>query len=443
MDTWMDSSITPLHLRGWPDDLDLDEFEPTALRPQGHDIIRTWAFYTLLRVGSMADEKPWDDVLINGMVFGSDGNKMSKSRGNFVTPEEGIEEFGADAIREALVLGGQPGSDVQYQPKEATSAARFHTKIWNITRFATEHLVTDMPTREDPAYRDADTWILSRCSQVADAVAGHMDEYRYDAALRELREFVWHDLADDYLELIKGRLYDGRPGERNAARQALATALSASLRMLSPFAPFLTAEAWAALPTTEGSVHESDWPALDMADETAELAGSLIADVASTIRGWKSDRGMALNAPLDKVEVYPDRTPDRAVDTYDLSEAVNAPVMVREGVPTVELVPVEVEPDHSTIGPEFRDQADEVVAALEAMDPAAVQSQKQVDDEIEVDLGGDGESRSASERSSGGTPREVAVVPGDAVSITEEHRAESGEEVAVLEGDNGTILVYP
>ncbi len=427
MDTWMDSSITPLHIQGWPDDLDLADFEPTGLRPQGHDIIRTWAFYTLLRVGAMTDTEPWDDILINGMVFGPDGNKMSKSRGNVVTPEEGIEEFGADAIRQALALGGQPGSDVQYQPKEATSAARFQTKVWNITRFAAQHLEEDREPISDPAYRDIDRWILSRATTVADEVAADMDDYRFDSALRTLREFVWHDLADDYLELIKGRLYEGRPGERDAARQALQVALSASLRMLSPFAPFLAEEAWDALPGTERSVHAANWPDLDHADEESEIAGALIADVASVVRGWKSDEGMALNAELQKVEAYPEEAPERAVDTYDLSEAVNAPVHVRSGVPSVELVPVEVEPDHATIGPEFRDRAGAVIAALEAMDPVEVAAQKRRQGEIEVESE-DGETD---------------VIPGDAVEIHEEHRAESGEEVAVLESEHATILIYP
>ncbi|MEF8873022.1 MAG: class I tRNA ligase family protein, partial [Haloarculaceae archaeon] len=323
-------------------------------------------------------------------------------------------------------LGGQPGSDIQFQWKEVTSASRFQTKVWNITRFAGQHLDEDREPLSDPAYRDADRWILSRCSTVADDVAEHMDAYRFDAALRELREFVWHDLADDYLELIKGRLYEGRPGERDAARQALFTALSASLRMLAPFAPFLSEEAWDALPSTEGSIHVTEWPTLDMADEESEAAGKLIADTASTVRGWKSDEGMALNADLSKVEVYPDEMPDAAVDTYDLSEAVNAPVHVRVGQPNVELVPVDVDPDHSVIGPEFRDQAGQVVGALESMSPDEIQRQKNLNDEVEVDLDG-----------------EVAVVPGDAVAIESEHRAESGEEVVVLDEDFGTVLVYP
>jgi len=421
MDTWMDSSISPLLVQGWPD----ESFDPATLRPQGHDIIRTWAFYTLLRSVALEDDIPWEEILINGMVFGDDGNKMSKSRDNFVQPETVVEEYSADAFRQAMALGGQPGSDIQFQWKEVTSAARFETKVWNITRFATGHLDEERDPLSDPAYRDVDRWILSKCSRVADEVREEMAEYRFDAALRRVRTFVWHDLADDYLELVKGRLYEGRPGERDAAQQALFRTVSAALRMLAPFAPFLTEEAYRALPGTEGSVHASTWPNVDMVDPDHEQAGDLIAEVASTVRGWKSDEGLALNGPLERVEVYPETQPDVPVDTYDLSEAVNAPVHVREGVPGVELVPVDVEPDHSVIGPEFRSQAGQVVAALEAMDPATVESQKTVDGEIEVDLDG-----------------EVAVIPGEAVEIVEEHRAESGEEVVVLDSDLATVLVY-
>jgi valyl-tRNA synthetase len=395
------------------------------LREQGHDIIRTWAFYTVLRTAALEEAVPWEEALINGMVFGEDGNKMSKSRGNFVQPEEAVEEYSADAFRQAMALGGQPGSDIQFQWKEVKSASRFGTKVWNITRFAAQHLDDEREPPADPAYRDVDRWVLSRCRDVADAVEAHMEAYRFDAALRELREFVWHDLADDYLELIKGRLYEGRPGERDAARQALFTALSASLRMLSPFAPFLTEEAWQALPGTEGSVHAGSWPDLEFDDPEAEVSGELIADIASTVRSWKSDQGIALNAELERVEAYPEETPEAAVDTYDLAEAVNGPVHVREGEPNIELVPVEVEPDHSTIGPEFRDQAGQVVAALESMDPTEVRKQQRYEEAVEVDMG-----------------EEVAVVPGDAVTVHEEHRAESGEEVTVLEGEHATILVY-
>jgi valyl-tRNA synthetase len=420
MDTWMDSSISSLYITGWPD----EEFTPVQLREQGHDIIRTWAFYTILRTAALEDEKPWEEALINGMIFGPDGHMMSKSRGNTVRPEEVAEEHSADAFRQAIALGGQPGSDIQFQPKEVTSASRFLTKLWNITRFATQHLDAGDTTTDDPAYTDADRWIRSKCARVAEGVAADMDEYRFDRALRDLREFVWHDLADDYVELIKGRLYEGTPSERDAARETLSTVLSASLRILAPFSPFLAEEAYHHLPGTTGSVHAAAWPALDDGDDVAEACGERIAAVASAVRAWKSDAGMALNTDLDRIEVYADDG-STDFDTDDLSATVNAPVEIESGEPAVEMVPVDVDPDHSTIGPEFRERADAVVGALESADPADIAEQKHENGEIELDAGG-----------------ELVILDGDAVEIVEEQRA-AGETVEVLDADGATVLVFP
>ena len=426
MDTWMDSSITPLHVSGWPDDLDLDAFEPTALRPQGHDIIRTWAFYTLLRVGALTGEKPWDDILINGMVFGPDGNKMSKSRGNVVAPDEAVEEHSADAVRQALALGGRPGSDVQFQWKEVTSASRFNTKLWNIFKFAETHFDEDTPGIQDPAYRDADRWLLAKLTRVADEVGDEMDAYRYDAALREIREFVWNDLADDYLELVKGRLYGGRPGERDAARLTLYTAISSVVRMLAPFAPHVTDEIWSHLPGAEGSVHNAQWPNPGMYDEDAEDRGAYIAEVARRVRAWKSDEGYPLNAELGRVELYLDSEHETGLDTYDLSETVTAPIKIQTGRPEIELVPVDVDPDESKIGPKFRSDAGAVLQALDEADPATIQARMHSGDTFTVEQDG-----------------AEYELESDWVEIEEEYRAESGEEVAVIEADFGTILVYP
>ncbi len=419
MDTWMDSSITPLFVQNWPE----DPFKPTTLREQGHDIIRTWAFYTILRVGAIEDEIPWEEALINGMVFGDDGHKMSKSRGNFVQPEEVIEEYSADAFRQAIALGGQPGSDIQFQWKEVTSASRFLTKLWNITRFASNHFDENTAGMRDPAYRDADRWILSRLREVVKDVTDDMDSYRFDRALRTVRDFVWHDLADDYVELVKGRLYAGRPGERDAARHALFLTFSSVVRMLSPFAPFISEEIWSQLPGATGSVHAASWPTVDSLPSVEETTGQLVVDVASRIRAWKSDSGIALNEDLEQVEIYVDGS---GVDTYDLSETINAPVLLREGTPDVDLVPVDININYQVVGPEFREQADAVISALESIDPAELQAQQVTSGEVEVSLNGD-----------------TVTVGGDAFDVVEEYRTESGEEVSVLDVQDATILVYP
>ena len=424
MDTWMDSSITPLHISGWPEEIDLDEFEPVGLRPQGHDIIRTWAFYTLLRTGALTDEKPWDDALINGMVLDPDGKKMSKSSGDAVTPDEAIAEYSADALRQALALGGQPGSDVQFQWKEVKSASRFLTKLWNIVKFAEGHFDEDTPDIADPAYRDADRWLLSELTRVSEDVESEMADYRFDAALRRLREFVWEDLADDYVELVKGRLYNGRPGERDAAEKTIYTAVTAVVRMLSPFSPHAAEEIWTSLPGTEGSVYSAAWPDVDLLDEDAEVAGRRIAETASEIRAWKSEQGMPLNADLDRIELYFDGD-DSHLDTYDLSETVNAPIKLASGRPDIELVPVDVDGEDSKIGPEFRSDAGAVMAALDAADPAEIQAQIHSGDTVTVESDG-----------------QAFDLDSEWLTVDEEYRAASGEEVAVVETSFGTVLVY-
>ena len=421
MDTWMDSSISAMHVAGWPE----GEFEPVALREQGHDIIRTWAFYTLLRTAALEDEKPWDTALINGMVFGPDGNKMSKSRGNVVSPDEVLEEESADAFRQAMAVGGRPGADVQFQWKEVTAASRFVTKLWNVFRFAGEHLDSDTPEIDAPGYRDTDRWILGRLATVVADVEAAMDENRFDTAVRRLREFVWEDLADDYLELVKGRLYNGRPGERDAARATLYQILSATVRLLAPISPFVTEELWDHLPGTEGSVHAADWPAIETPEADTEI-GAAIAEAAREVRAWKSDQGIALNQDLERVELYFDEEPAHGVDTYDLSETVGAPIRTSIGRPNLEEVATAVEPDEAQIGPEFRDDAGAVMAALDAADPDAVKAQ--LDSGSAVDVTADGEA--------------FEVDP-EMVAVRTEYRSSEGEEVAVLEADFGTIVVVP
>jgi len=307
------------------------------------------------------------------------------------------------------------------------SASRFLTKLWNIFKFAAGHFDEDTPDVEDAAYRDADKWIRSRATRVAANVEAEMEAYRFDAALRELREFAWNDLADDYVELAKGRLYNGRPGERDAARKALYDVVSAVARMLAPFSPHLADEMWEYLPGTEGSVHTAEWPELDAVDEAAEERGDVIAEATREIRAWKSANGYPLNADLADVELYFDPGSEvENVDTYDLSETVNAPVRVREGRPNVELVPVDVDGDDAEIGPEFRSEAGVVLGALAEADPEVIQAQKNSGDTVTLDVDG-----------------ETYELDADWVDVEEEYRAAGGEEVAVVETEFGTVLVYP
>ncbi len=419
MDTWMDSSITAMYVGGWMDDRD---FTPTQLREQGHDIIRTWAFYTILRTAALEDEIPWEDALVNGMVFGDDGHKMSKSRGNFVQPEEVVEEYGADAFRQSMASAGRPGSDIQFQWKEVERASKFLTKTWNILRFAAPHVgkdVYDYDPGDPPELRLADRWILSRLSDVTDEVAEEMDAYRFDTGLQKVREFTWNELADDYLELVKGRLYEEEGEGHDAVRWTLRTVLEAVVVMSSPFAPFFAEEAYEVF--ADESINEADWREVDMRDEDAEEDGDVLAETVAEVRRWKSDEGMALNAELGRVEVYVDEGVE--FDANDAGNALNADIAVETGEPELEEVPVEVDPDMSVLGPEFRDKAGEVVGALQARDAEAVA--EEIDEGVvTVDVGG-----------------ETVEIDAGSVEVVNELRSR-GEEVEVLEPEGATVLVF-
>ncbi|MET1124149.1 MAG: valine--tRNA ligase [Archaeoglobaceae archaeon] len=351
LDTWMDSSITPLVICGWPS---LREY-PTHLRPQGHDIIRTWAFYTILRSIALVNEIPWHEIVINGMVFGEDGRKMSKSLGNVILPEDVIEKYGADALR-LWAASGVIGEDVIFSWREVIAASRFQQKFWSITNFVAMHAKN--VNEEDRAYlRDADRWILSKLNRLIAEVRKHMENYRFDEAIKAIRSFAWYEFADNYIELVKNRLYSGTEEEKRGARYALRYVHEALTKMLAPFTPFLAEECWNQL--NEGSVHLQRYPEVEesLISEEAELKGEEIKKIVAEIRKLKHDRGLALNAPLGKVVVYSKLD----FDVRDIAGATNAEVELVKEEPHVEVKVVAAKPKFAIVGPMFREKAKEIV----------------------------------------------------------------------------------
>jgi valyl-tRNA synthetase len=419
MDTWMDSSITPLYIRGWPK----NNFTPTSLREQGHDIIRTWAFYTILRTAALVEKEPWKEALINGMVFGDDGYKMSKSRNNFVQPSEVIEEYSADAFRQAMALGGHPGSDIQFQWKEVISASRFLTKLWNIVRFSSTHFYNDLPSLQNPAYRNADWWLFSKLNSLITEVSQDMDNYRFDSALKKLRDFIWHDLADNYIELVKGRIYGEQIPEKSAALHTLYVTLHALIVMLSPFTPFISEELYSRLPQTTNSVHKSPWPTPIPDTLDIGFSGDLLIDIAQSVRSWKANSGLALNEKISNVEIY---TPEQeSIDTLDLSAAINAPVSLKSGKPDLILVPSDVEIDYSLIGPIFREKSDTVVSAIKKLPLSEIKLQLEANGILTLVI----------------DDSEISISQ-DAIKLIEEYQTDKGKEVNVLTVPHATILLH-
>ncbi len=351
LDTWMDSSISALHVAGWLSDREL--LLPTQLRPQGYDIIRTWAFYTILRSKALLGTKPWDTILLNGMVLGEDGHKMSKSRNNFVVPEEVTKQHGADAFRQWAAIGGTTGSDIIFSWKDVVAGSRFLQKLWSIVRFSLPH-VSDKPAE----FKPVDRWLLSKLNRLVKETTEKMDAYQFDETFKAIRGFAWDILADNYIELAKSRLYGDVEGKQ-AAQYTLFVTIETLSRLLAPFLPYFSEEVYSHI--KQGSVHLQTWPQVDesLIDADAEATGELIKEITAAIRRYKSEHGMALNAQLKGIEIY-----SSIKDASDIAGAANSAIKLKTGAPDFELVPREIKPNMKILGKTYRSRAKPIAEAL-------------------------------------------------------------------------------
>jgi valyl-tRNA synthetase len=362
LDTWMDSSISVLNVTGW-DGSGTPALFPAQIRPQGHDIIRTWAFYTILRAVALTKTRPWDQILVNGMVLGEDGFKMSKSRGNIIVPEEILSKYGADALRQWAAMGAATGSDIMFNWNDVIAASRFQTKMWNIARFVMLQMDKEGVDKEAPVTSLADRWLLTRLSDTVAKVTEAMEQYQFDTALKAIREFAWEVLADDYIELVKGRLY-AKDASRKSACLVLHSAYDAICRMLAPFTPYFAEECYTYLNT--GSVHKQPWVGFTYDDPQARREGDILSKVVAGLRKFKHDSGLALNAPLNRVTIY---APHTIQDEGDTARALNADVQWRTDSARLDHVVTDIEFNRSIVGPAFRKQAQAFMAAVRALPP--------------------------------------------------------------------------
>ncbi|WP_297496054.1 valine--tRNA ligase [Thermococcus sp.] len=378
LDCWVDSSITPLIISRWHDAIKGDEegkrwFEhnfPTALRPQGTDIIRTWAFYTIFRTWVLTGEKPWKDVLINGMVAGPDGRKMSKSYGNVVAPDEVIPKYGADALRLWTALA-PPGEDHPFKWETVDYNFRFLQKVWNIYRFAERHLEDFNPAKAPAELEPLDRWILSRLHRLIKFATEEMEKYRFNLLTRELITFVWHEVADDYIEMIKYRLYGDDEESKLKAKASLYELLYNTMLLLAPFVPHITEELYQNLfreRVKAKSVHLLEWPKFreERIDEEAEKLGELAREIVGAIRRYKNSHGLALNAKLKHVAIY-------ATDSYEKLKTIEKDIAgtmnierleIIKGGPELEERIIEIKPNFRTVGPRYGKLVPKITAYL-------------------------------------------------------------------------------
>ncbi len=304
MDTWATSSLSPQIAGGWSEDEDLfKRVFPMDLRPQAHDIIRTWLFSTVLRSHLEHDSLPWYHAAISGWVLDPDRKKMSKSKGNVVTPMGLLEQHGSDGVR-YWAASGQPGRDTAFDPQQMKVGRRLAIKVLNAAKF-----VLSTPEPRGPITSPVDRGLLTSLARLVREATGDLESYEYARALERIERFFWF-FCDDYLELIKSRRYGDRgPDAAGSANAALLAALDTLLRLLAPYLPFATEEVWSWW--QQGSVHRAKWPEAEellgllggKEDEAGELALTLATDILGELRRRKSEEQRPLRTPVVRAVV--------------------------------------------------------------------------------------------------------------------------------------------
>ncbi len=312
MDTWATSSLTPLINAGWEGDNKgelMNTIYPMDLRPQGHDIISFWLFNTVVKCYLHTGKLPWKATMINGHALDPHGRKMSKSKGNVIDPREVMDKYCADALR-YWASGTKLGDDLPFQEKDVQTAMQLINKLWNASRFVLKHLEDYRPeSSRASVVRAEDAWILVRLSKVIKEVTELFEAYEYAKARKLTEQFFWYDLCDNYLEMVKQRLYNRNAyneEEISSAQYCLYHSLLAVLKMLAPIMPYITEEIYSyhsRQVESKRSIHEASWPSPEPWWENGEVEqkGNVVVSLLSAIRQFKNRNRMPLNAEIKEL----------------------------------------------------------------------------------------------------------------------------------------------
>lgn len=426
LDTWMDSSISPLSIAGWPNPDYVDNF-PSSIRPQGHDIIRTWAFYTTLRTIALTGLKPFEDIVINGMVFGEDGYKMSKSKGNVIAPDEVISKYGADPLR-IWAANSVPGSDVAFDWKDIIHGFKFLRKFWNAFRFISMQIF-DEEVSYDEVKDDLapiDLWILSKLNNLNVYLDNTYGNYVYADTINSIESFIWHDFCDEYIEAVKYRLYndDINDKSRKSAKYTLKTVVETSLKLLSPITPFFTDEVYQYF-NEDKSIHSTLWPEVtkELISEEVENKGKIAIGLIGEIRRFKSASKIPLNLPLSEVSVYTNNDLKNIFEEFkeDIKGTLKiGNFEIKTGKPEVHKEIVEVLPDMAKIGPKFKKDTGKIIGYLNSTDIKEIANQLNENNQLDID---------------------GLVVSSDLLNIKTEVIGISGKKVDILQSEELDIIL--
>jgi len=369
-DTWMDSSLTPLYNSFWlRDDEKFAKLYPNSLRPQSHDIIRTWAFYSLLRGKLLTDVKPFETFMIDGFILAVDGTPMHASKGNVINPLEILETEGADPLRYYAGTCAV-GEDNPFRPQDVTRGKYLTNKYYNVQRFI-ESALKDHDgsplVMEDLQVEDR--WLLSKLGETVERVDETCAEFRFDQGLKAADGFLWHTLADHYLEMVKQRIYGD--GDVTVRRVLHRVGLDIT-KLLCIYFPHITEEVyqevyrrWDGLK----SIHVAPFPEVILRDAGAIAEGEVLKDLIAEIRSWKAAQKLSPAAPLKRLAIActeeqrsimePSEATIRNTLKVDELEFIS-----REDIREVWKAP---KPVFSQLGPAFKGEARVVAAAITSL----------------------------------------------------------------------------
>lgn len=298
-DTWFTSSLTPEIVLQWANKNKLFRYFPEDLRPQGYEIIRTWAFYTIVKAFYHFKKIPWKNIMVNGMVTDAKGIAMHKSHGNVIEPFDVLKKHCADAMR-FWALSSKLGEDIPFQEKELVAGQKTITKLWNAARFSMQNA-----SPKKAKLKAFDKWLQIKLNKLIDLYTKSFENYDASKAKSAIENFFWHDFCDNYLEIIKDRIYNNARKGKESAQYTLYNSFLVILKLFAPIMPHITEELYQIYfkkgEKTE-SIHISKWPKVDTKNKEAnkkiEKAGDIAIDIISKVRQFKSKNNKSLKTEI-------------------------------------------------------------------------------------------------------------------------------------------------
>ena len=310
LDTWFSSGLWPFSTLGWPEETEeLKYFYPTDTLVTGYDIITFWISRMITFAAEVMKEEPFKTVYVHGLVRDALGRKMSKSLGNGIDPLDIIDTYGADSLRFSLVTGNAAGNDMRFYTEKVEAARNFCNKVYNAARFVLMNIDENTtPDFDESSLSIVDKWILAQLDRTIRDVTANLEAYELNLAAEKIYDFIWGTLCDWYIELAKPSLYSDDAAEKQRVSSVLLHVLSASMKLLHPFMPFITEELYQRLPGHEETIMLCDWPKAPetLRFEAEEANTETLKEIVRSIRNVRAERKVPVGLKIKAKLVVPD-----------------------------------------------------------------------------------------------------------------------------------------